>query len=144
MGNLGFAGTSLGLGLLGQEHSLDVGQNTTLSDGHTGQKLVQLLVVADSQLQVTRDDSRLLVVTGSVASQLQNFSGQVLEHCSQVHGGTGSNALSIVAFSQQTVDTSHWKLKPSTGRARLALSLYFSSFTASGHDEWFGVNVRLR
>jgi len=47
------------------EHSLDVGQNTTLSDGHTGQNLVQLLVVADSQLQVARDDSNLLLVTGS-------------------------------------------------------------------------------
>ena len=40
------------LGLLGQEHSLDVRQHTTLGDGHTGQQLVQLLVVADGQLQV--------------------------------------------------------------------------------------------
>ena len=36
--------------LLWQENSLDVRQNTTLCDGDTRQKLVQFLVVADSQL----------------------------------------------------------------------------------------------
>ena len=30
------------LGLLGEKYSLDVGQNTTLGDGDTGQQLVQL------------------------------------------------------------------------------------------------------
>ena len=44
------------LGLLGQKHSLDVGQNTSLSDGHSTEQLVQLLVVADGQLQVAGDD----------------------------------------------------------------------------------------
>ena len=39
------------LGLLGEEHSLDVGEDTTLGNGHSGQELVQLLVVTDGQLQ---------------------------------------------------------------------------------------------
>ncbi|KAH9279552.1 Histone H2B 7 [Echinococcus granulosus] len=39
------------LRLLRQQHRLDVGQHTTLRNGHTAQQLVQLLVVADSQLQ---------------------------------------------------------------------------------------------
>ena len=51
---------SLSLGsllrLLGQKNSLDVRENTTLSDGDTGQQLVQLFVVADGQLEVTRYD----------------------------------------------------------------------------------------
>ena len=42
------------LGLLGQQHRLDVGQDAALSDGDFAQQLVQLLVVAVSQLQVTR------------------------------------------------------------------------------------------
>jgi hypothetical protein len=127
-------GLAGGLSLLGQKHSLDVGQHTTLGDGHTRQKLVQLLVVADGQLKVTGDDSRLLVVTGSVSCQLQHLSSQVLEHCRQVHGGSGANTLSIVALAQQTVDTTHGELKSGTGRAGLALSLDFSSFTTSRHD----------
>ena len=44
------------LRLLGQKNSLDVRENTTLSDGDTGQQLVQLFVVADGQLEVTRYD----------------------------------------------------------------------------------------
>ena len=65
------------LSLLGQEHSLDVRQNTTLSNGHTGQKLVELLVVTDSQLQMSGDDTGLLVVTGSVASELLEDAGNL-------------------------------------------------------------------
>ena len=57
------------LGLLGEEYGLDVRQYTTLSDGHTGEELVQFLVVADGQLKMTGNDPRLLVVTGSVASE---------------------------------------------------------------------------
>ena len=71
-------------GLLGEEDGLDVGQDTSLSDGHSAQQLVQLLVVADGQLKVTRVDSRLLVVAGSVAGQLEHFSGEVLQNSGQV------------------------------------------------------------
>ena len=112
---LGLAAGGLGLGLLGQKHSLDVGQHTTLGDGDAGQKLVQLLVVADGQLKVTGDDPGLLVVTGSVACKLKNFGGQVLEDGGQVDGGTSTNTLSVVAFAKETVDTSDGELKSSAG-----------------------------
>ena len=71
-------------GLLGQENGLDVGQDTSLGDGDSAQELVQLLVVADGQLQVAGVDSGLLVVAGSVASQLEHFSGEVFENSGQV------------------------------------------------------------
>ena len=102
------------LGLLGQKHSLDVGQDTSLGDGDTGQKFVQLLVIADGQLEMTGDDSGLLVVTSGVACQLENLSSQVLEDSCQVDGGTGTNTLGVVALPQETVDTSHWELKSGT------------------------------
>jgi len=66
-----------GLGLLGQEAGVDVGKNAALSDGDAGGELVQLLVVADCQLDVAWVDARLLVVPGSVSGQLQNLGGQV-------------------------------------------------------------------
>ena len=62
------------LGLLGQEHSLDVRQNTTLGDGYTAEELVKFLIVTDSQLEVTRDDPCLLIVTSGVTGQLENLS----------------------------------------------------------------------
>jgi len=103
------------LGLLGQKNSLDVGQHTTLGDGDSGEKFVQLFVVADGQLKVAGDDPGLLVVTGGVACQFQNFGGQVLEHGCEVHGCTGSYSLGVVAFPQETVDSAHWELKSGPG-----------------------------
>lgn len=84
---------------------VDVGQDTTLGDGDVAQKLVQLLIVADGELKVTGNDTGLLVVAGSVASKLENLSGEVLEDSSEVDGGTGTNTLSVVALAEKTVDT---------------------------------------
>ena len=111
------------LGLLGEEDSLDVGEDTTLGNGDSSQQLVQLLVVTDGQLQVTGDDPGLLVVTGSIACQLKDLSSQVLHDGSQVDGCTSTDTLSIVALPEQTVDTTDWKREPSTGRTGLGLAL---------------------
>merc|ERR1719147_597266 len=91
--------------------ALDVGEDTTLGNSDASQELVQLLIIADGQLQVTGDDPGLLVVTGSVACQLKDLSGQVLHDGSQVHGGTGTNTLSIVALPEETVNPAHRELK---------------------------------
>lgn len=87
-------------GLLGQKDSLDVGQHTTLGNGDSAEKLVQLFVISDGELQMSWDDPGLLVVTGCVACQLKDLSGQVFHDCSKVDWCTGSNTLSIVALSQ--------------------------------------------
>ena len=106
----------LGLvGLLGEEHSLDVGQHTTLGDGHSTEKLVQLLIVTDGQLEMSWDDPGLLVVTGSISCQLKDLSSQVLHDSGQVDWGSSSDPLSIVALAEMTVDSAHWELKSSTG-----------------------------
>lgn len=90
------------------KHTLvNVGKHTTLGDGDVTKQFVQLLVVPDSELQVAGNDTGLLVVTSSVASQLKNFGSEVLEDSSQVDGGTGTNTLSVVALTEQTVDTTN-------------------------------------
>lgn len=101
----------LGCGsLLWQEHSLDVRQNTTLGDRNAGQKLVQLLVVTDGQLEVTRNDSRLLVVTSGVTGQLEHFSGQVFHDGRQVDRGAGTDSFGVVTLAQQTVNSADGEL----------------------------------
>lgn len=57
---------------------MNVRKNTTLCNGDVSQKLVQFLVVADGELKVTGNNASLLVVTGSVASQLEDFCCEVL------------------------------------------------------------------
>lgn len=53
---------------------MNVGQNTTLGDGHVSQKLVEFLVISDGELEMTWDDTCLLVVTSCVSGQLKDFS----------------------------------------------------------------------
>ena len=82
-------GALAGLGcLLWQKVLVNVGQHTTLCNSDVTQKLVQLLVVSDGELQVTRDDTRLLVVTSGVASKFEDFGSQVLKDGSKVDGCT--------------------------------------------------------
>lgn len=86
---------------------MNVGEDTTLGDGDVAQKLVQLLVVPDGELKVTGDDTGLLVVTGSVTGQLEDFGSEVLEDGSEVDGSTGTDTLSVVALAEKTVDTTN-------------------------------------
>jgi hypothetical protein len=95
---------------------VNVRKDTTLGDGDVAQKLVQLLIVSDGKLEMTGDDTGLLVVTGSVASELENLSSQVLQDSSQVDGSTGTDTLSVVTLSQETVDTTDRKSETSLRR----------------------------
>ena len=52
---------------LGEQEDVDVGKDTSVSDGGAAEKLVELLVIADSQLDVTRLDGLLLVLVTSIA-----------------------------------------------------------------------------
>jgi hypothetical protein len=94
----GLAGSLLGFSLglsflltllvLGEELLVNVGHNTTGSDGDTTKELVQFFVVADSQLDVTGNDTLTLVVAGSVTGEFKNFGGQILEDSGEVDGST--------------------------------------------------------
>ena len=123
--------------LLGQEDSLDVGQDSTLGDGDSGKQLVQLLVVPDGELEMTGDDPGLLVVTGSVASQLEDLSSEVLHDSCEVDRGASADTLSIVALAEETVDTSHGELEASPVGAGLCLSLDLTALATSRHVDVF-------
>ena len=127
-------GLMVALGLLRKQHGLDVGQDAALSDGDFAQQLVELLVVADGQLQVAWNDAGLLVVPGRVARQLQDLGCQVLQHRRQIHRRTRPDTLGIVPFAKQTVNSAHGKLKSSPRRTCLGLSPGFATlFSASRH-----------
>ena len=118
---------------------MDVGDDTATSDGHFTENGVELIVVAHSKLDVTGVDAMLLVVLGGVSSQLDNLGGEVLEDGSEVHWGTGTNTLSVVALAKKTMDTTHGEVESSTGGAALALaSGGLASFTTTSHDDVVG------
>jgi len=119
--------------LLWQQDGLDVRQDAALRNRHARQQLVQLLVVPDRQLEVTRNDASLLVVAGRVAGQLEHLGRQVLHHGRQVDGRAGADPLGVVALAQQTVYASDGKLESRPARSRLRLSLNLASFASSRH-----------
>jgi len=59
-----------------------------LGDGDVSKELVQFLIVADGELEMTGNDTGLLVVTSGVSGQLEDFGSEVLEDGGEVDGGT--------------------------------------------------------
>lgn len=102
---------------------VNVGEDTTLGDGDVAKELVQLLIVADGELKVTRDDTGLLVVAGSVASQLEDLSSQVLENGSEVDGSAGTDTLGVVALAEETVDTTNGERETGLGGTAVMMSV---------------------
>jgi hypothetical protein len=51
----------------GKELRLNEGNDTTLADDDMAEKLVQLFIVLDRELQMTRHNTGLLVITSGVA-----------------------------------------------------------------------------
>ncbi|CAN0203266.1 unnamed protein product, partial [Hapterophycus canaliculatus] len=99
--------------LLREENGVDVGEHAARCDGHLSQELVELLIIADGQLDVARDDAGLLVVTGSVASELKHLGGQVFEDGGQVHGSTSSHAARVLSLFEEAAHAADRKLQAS-------------------------------
>ena len=117
--------------LLWEKYGLDVWKNTTLGDSDSTKKFVQFFVISDGELQMTRNDSCLLVVTSGISGQFENFCAQVFENGGQVNWCTCSYSFSIVSLSQKTVNTTDWELKPGTDGSGLCFCLGFCAFTFS-------------
>ena len=124
---------SLGAGFLWQEDSVDVGQYTSLRDGHTLKKFVKLLVIADGKQKVPRHDSLLLVVTGGVPCKLQDLCRKVFHDSSQVDSSTSPSLLGVITTLQQAMHPSNWKLQSCTSRLRLLRTTRLSTFSATRH-----------
>ena len=72
---------------LGDEKGMNPRDDTTLGDGHVGQELVDLLVIADGQQKVSGLDCVPLAGLSGVPADLQDLSSEILQHGSQVDGG---------------------------------------------------------
>jgi len=77
-------------GLLGKQIRMNVREDTALRNSDMSKQFVEFLVVTDCELQMTRDDTGLLVVTSSVSSQFENFSCEVFEDSCEVDRRTSS------------------------------------------------------
>jgi len=97
------------------QEGVDVWENTSGGDGGILKKSVELLIVSDGQLDVSWDDSGLLVVLGGVTGELENLSGEVLKDGSEVDWSTSSNSLGVSSLFHESSDSSDWELKSGSG-----------------------------
>jgi hypothetical protein len=120
---------------------VDVGENTTGRNGDAAKELVQLFVVLDSKSDVAGHNTTLLVVTGSIASELKDFSAKVLEDGRKIHGGSGTHARGVLAITKVTANTTNGELKASLGGggSRLLFAASSLSFSFAGHVDEFEV-----
>ena len=56
---------------------MNVGKDSSLGDDDLAEQSVELLVVSDRELQVSRNDSGFLVVPRSIACELEDLSREV-------------------------------------------------------------------
>ena len=120
---------------------MNVGDNSSLGDGDSIKHLAQLLVVPDGKLEVARDDPGLLVVPGSVPSQLEDLGSEVLQDSCEEDRSSTSNPGGEVSLAEMAEDPSNWELESSSLGLRHLLSLGTSCFT-SRHGDQFLLVVR--
>ena len=114
---------------------MDIRENTARCNSYITHKLVQLLVIAHGKLHVARNDACLLVVARGVASELKDFSAEVLTNCSHIDRSTGADACSVAAVAQVAAHAANRELQAGLGRAArgLAALLAAASFSFSRH-----------
>ena len=135
----GRLGRGLGFALLGEEHGVDVREHAAGRDRDRAEELVELLVVADRELDVARDDARLLVVARGVARELEDLGAEVLEDGAHVDTGTDADARGVLALAEVAVEARHRELEASLGRrgrraGGLGLALAAATFSFARHD----------
>ena len=94
---------------------MDVWEDSTGGDGGVSHESGEFLVVSDSKLDVSWDDSGSSVVSGGVTSELEDLGGEVLKDCGKIDWGTGSNSLGVSSLSKVSGDSSYWELESGSG-----------------------------
>ena len=122
---------------------MNVWQDTTTGNGDRAQELGKLLVVSDGELNVSWNDSALLVVSGGVSGQLENLGGEVLKDGSQVDWGTRPETGGVLSSLQVSADSSDRELKSCLGGLGHGL-LSGLSFSSSRHDVVVVIKFRFR
>ena len=112
---------------------MDVGENTTGSDGNSSEELVQLFIVLDGKSDVAGHDTALLVVTGCVSGKLEDLGTEVLEDSGEVNRGASSHTGGVLALTEVTADTTDGELKTSLGRSSGGLLLSAATLSFSRH-----------
>ena len=117
-------GLHLAFLLLGEEDGVDVRENTSLGDGDVAEELVQLFVVSDGELDVTRSHPGALVVLGGVTSELEKLGGEVLKYRGHVDRSPRADTLGKATLAKVASHAADGELETCLGAPGRGLSSF--------------------
>ena len=92
---------------------VDVREYTARGNRCVLEQSVQLLVVSDCELDVTRHDPRLLAIFSSVASKLKHLGCQILEDGGKVDWSTSADTAGGFLLLEESANSSDGELQAS-------------------------------
>ena len=98
--------SSLGLLLLFEKEFVDVARDASLGDRNLTNQLVQLLIVLNGKLDVSGNNTGLLVLASAVAGKLKQLSNEVFQHGAHENSGRDTDAGGVSALTEVSTDTS--------------------------------------
>ena len=115
---------------------MNVGKNSSRSNGYSSKKFVQLLVILYCKGNVSGYNTALLVVTSSISCKFENFSTKIFENSSKVDWCSSSDTSSILSLTEVSTDTTDRELKSCLCRRSGGFLLTAASFSFSCRCEF--------
>ena len=95
---------------LGPEEVADVARSdTTVGDHGRAHQLVELLVIADGELQVSGRDGLLLVLIGALSRQIKDLHREVLQGCGHEDTASDAHRLSVASLPDHPGAAANWE-----------------------------------
>ena len=120
---------------------MDVRENSSLGDSDMPEELVELLVVADGELDEPWGDTGALVVLGGVSGELEQLGGQVLEDGGEVDRRSRTDTLGETSLAEESSHAADGELQTCPGGPRRGSLLSLAATLALGEDHleisWF-------
>ena len=76
---------------LWEKEDVDVWENTTGGDGGSAEELVEFLIVADGELDMTRHNGLLFVLSAGITGEVKDLLREVLHDCGGEYAGSDTN-----------------------------------------------------
>merc|ERR1719234_1868615 len=106
----------LGIHLSWQQLWVDARHYSTLTESDASSELAQFFIILHCQEQMPGSNSCSLVVPRGIASQLKNFSSQILKNSSKVDCSTFPHSIDPASLFQLSKAPSHREQDARTGR----------------------------
>jgi len=90
---------------------MNIRQDACFRDGTELEQFGELLVASNSQLEMTRSDSRLSVITGGVSGQFEDFCREIFEDGGEVDRSTLIDSIGNIGFFESLEDASDGELE---------------------------------